>query len=251
MISISVPNYLNGVNLRRIPTLPLWTPMSTPISFESYRDASEPDCLVSSSGRVSQFLNLIDPQLHSWNQASASYQPYTGLETVNGHNVLTFPDEVLGLYVPSIIGIYSYFIVAKGNTVKARQVYWAKYSDTEMPSMFQNHTSGLALRRVGTPSVKVNGVDTPLPNASEAWQALVTDKPLCSSYNGFTHDYLSNFGAFGTVETFQGQLMAVVGKAGNFTEDELLRLEGWSAHKYGFASDLPDTHIYKNEPPKE
>lgn len=52
--------------------------------------------------------------------------------------------------------------------------------------------------------------------------------------------------AYSTLHRFNGTLHAIIAGSGALpTFDEVQRLEGWAAHKYGFTNDLPSDHPYK------
>lgn len=53
--------------------------------------------------------------------------------------------------------------------------------------------------------------------------------------------------AYSSLHRFNGTLHAIVASSDYLpTDDELKKLEGWAAHKYGLVSSLPDEHPYKD-----
>jgi len=57
-------------------------------------------------------------------------------------------------------------------------------------------------------------------------------------------------GSHQTAEDFIGELGEIFLVSKAVTEEELTKIEGYLAHKWGLESQLPETHAYKSSPPK-
>lgn len=222
----------------------LWTPLDG--AFNEYHN---PNISVSeSSGLVDNVPNILDPGTNDYTQSVTLNKPSFTAAGVNGKDTVTFDGNNRHFQIPALTGTYSYFLVQSSPTSRSRHTFWGNFSGKACVTTFNGNTGG-AYIGVGSPTTRINGSSVVLTNADIAYDNLILDKPVASSFIGITIDGIDEFGEWGSGGDFGGQFCASVGKVGSFTTDEMERLEGWAAWEYDFVADLTFDHPYKSAPP--
>lgn len=236
-----------------------WDPSQLPLSL--WLDASDASSIISSGGSVSQW-NDKSPNGNNATQSTASEQPTTGVETINGLNAIDFDTDRLDINGLSLDNEHTVYVVAYTNATSS-------YRD---------------LLRASPPSFdfvfgQLNGNWSTFYGNGTVWADISANTPLQSSTTaslfGIVADGLGNATPYhsGSSQnnkncTLVGTLTGfTIGAAGNnnnrwdgpiaeiivtstalSTADRQL-LEGYLAHKWGLTTVLPLSHPYKTVNP--
>lgn len=255
------------------PSLP-WSPGRIPTA--AWFDAADPATLTAAAGTVSLWLDKSGNQNHAA-QATASRRPATGTATIGGRNAIAFdpfndqhlaaphhaslnPDGSGGAnlfavmhyagYVNRTSGINS--IVSKGTLLSAGASYGIRLNtDHKLPfkagdGLFatppQSFTSQDLLYSAtrddaaASASVFINGLlrattTTPTPFSSNNTSPLVLGGETTTTR---------------CADVRLGELIIVPGVV---ADENRRKIEGYLAHKWGLAGNLPADHLHKHSPP--
>jgi len=228
--------------------LELWTPFE--IATTAWYDASALNTITEddSPGFVSQWDDKKGGNFVI--QGNGSLQPQTGVNTINGLNVLTFsnpPYTLQTLVINTNINIEYAFVLLYYNggeslsqavgsaTLGSGNNYTIQLRADTNPDTWQNNTY-------------TNGSSTYTKAGASAVRNAAAIAGVASQ--GLTNFDL-NIGADRTQTNrgWRGYIGEVICGSNALTTDTKNRIEGYLAWKWGIESVLPSNHPYKNHPP--
>lgn len=243
----------------------LWTP--SVITTEGWYDCSDTDTITDSSGDVSQLDDKSGNAEHLV-QATGADQPETGTRTLNGLNVLDCDgSEFLeNLAFPITAGDIALFVVAEIDSLSSTANAIVSMNATGTPDW--QFDSNSATQFDGRINVTSMGSDVNLtggPFAGPSIYNINFDQSGAGIYNAFIDgiqravnttystamDASQEFRMFtnrGSVSMPNGAFAEVV-LITDFTAVTREIIEGYLAHKWGFSTNLPSGHNYRNTPP--
>lgn len=255
---------LLGASLSR-----LWTPSD--ITTALWLDASDVSTVTTVSGAVSQWNDKSGNARHATQGTSGNRPAYTPAGQ-NGLNVATFDGVNSWMALPNTTnppGVGAVFAACKPNHINAgcfiigRAYNWGSWQ------LLSAGTGTTARYGVGRVSVD-EGIAT-LSGLTNN-----TDKILTGVYNGTDVRVSSNGGTFAstaytatpayspddatslgaarntsnlTASVFRGGIYEVIVLHSAPSQDTIDRMQGYLAHKWGFAGSLPSGHPYKSAAP--
>jgi hypothetical protein len=249
----------------------LWTPAE--IATELWLDAADASTITESSGTVSEWRDKSGSSLHL-SQDTASLQPAYSTNALNGLPILTFGNNLLfrdtglnGLTTVSIFAVMRY-ITASGQDVPmgvgatgaadaVRALYRANGGTTQGFAGWVRDVAGSAYSTDTGGSHHIFAVwNTALSGSGyvfisrDGLSASYTPNPvgtLAATHPGFSVGSLQGSLAGGYYSDISVAEVVVLSTAPNTTNQRLV--EGYLAHKWGLAANLPADHPYKMEPP--
>jgi len=231
-------------------------------------DASDEDSIVSSAGLVSR-INEKSGNNNDPVQTTGSEQPQTGVDTINGLNVITndgISKEYMDLTNPIILSDHTCFFVGElveypplstnrfsmlGNSSQPADSHlWRVEPDGRIRVENDNGAQSLDLSCPGllSPGVFAISHDKSVPSQKIRCNGTQTDSSTL--IGDITIDViLGGYGLFwASYRTWYGTLGAmIVVPTTNITIIE--KIEGYLAWKWGQVSNLPGGHPYKSTPP--
>jgi hypothetical protein len=257
----------------RVPGTLLWTPAH--LGMAAWYDASDKDMIVERKGIVSQWSDKSGSDRHMV-QGTAGVQPTTGTRTINGLNAIEFDginDVMTGAKNHTdAITIFGVVLADSGANTDANRCWLSApggtnpdyhmmapaNADTLGAQMLDSTGSGSpasrpAVRNIahiigayswvpgGTAGgVRVDGGTTAsLAAKATGLQMKATELAIGRQKPGFTTRFYD--GLVGEVLIINRRLAA--------TDDDFLKIEGYLAHKWNLAANLPADHPYRNVPP--
>jgi hypothetical protein len=247
----------------------LWTPAQ--ISTALWLDAADASTITTVSGAVSQW-NDKSGNGRNASQATATNRPALTANGQNSLNVLTFDGVNDWLLLPDSTnpsGANAVFAACKPNHVNVgcfiigRAYYWGSWS-------IISTATGAGVRY----TIGRSGIDEAASNVSSLSNN--TDKIFTGVYNNANVQLSVNGGSFTNTSytqnpTYDGRDSTTIGVARNTSNDiasplagplyEIIvlhsapsqstidRVQGYLAHKWGLAANLPSDHPYKTAPP--
>jgi hypothetical protein len=250
----------------------LWTPAE--IATELWLDAADASTITESSGTVSEWRDKSGSSLHL-SQDTASLQPAYSTNALNGLPILTFDNDLLfrntglnGLTTVSIFAVMRY-ITASGQDVPmgvgatgaadaVRALYRANGGTTQGFAGWARDVTGSAYSTDTGGSHHIFAVwNTALSGSGyvfisrDGLSASYTPNPvgttLAATHPGFSVGSLQGSLAGDYYSNISVAEVVVLSTAPSTTNQRLV--EGYLAHKWGLAANLPADHPYKMEPP--
>jgi len=242
-----------------------WTPAE--ITVETWWDASDTDTITDSGGAVSQWNDKSGNNNHL-TQGTASAQPVTGTRTINGLNVIDWDDNSPQdrMQLTNVItdgAPFAAFVVAQFDNVNSNAIVYDSTNNRYTQLGEVSATNNIIFRLGADEGGGINftgangssiGTDVGL---MEFW--VETGGAAYASINGALSgtsagtwtatDYeISRLGRNGS-DSMDGRLAEVILMVTEPSEADRQKIEGYLAHKWGFAGSLPVGHPYKNTPP--
>ena len=250
------------INVTNDNVLVNWTPSE--ITTTAWYDADDPSTITESSNLVSKWLDKSGNGYHL-EQGTSSWRPQTNTYNISGRNTIRslFQDRITNTSIDinmssgiMVIGVHEWADSPWADMAQIRKddgddVMQVRRRGGNSRLVYQTKLDG-----VGGTSDGVNGAST-------------ADTPfLVSQYQNGTHfkSYLDGTSETSTARTGSFEVQEIeIGwqtnggtdtKTGEFiilpvTDDETREMvEGYLAHKWGLASELPVSHPYKSNPPQ-
>ena len=232
-----------------------WTPAD--ISTLAWYDAADASTITLNGSNVSQWDDKSGNGYHA-TQGTASLQPTNAASSFNGNNSLVFNSSLLG--VPSITfpdtqaSFYAVFNVNNDTS-------YAVFSDTNENHWDRFDGDGLTYANafrivrfscdIGAPT---NGplILGYIANASTPSYIVTLNGDVAFTDTNTTFTFVNNLiglGRGGTAAALNGNLGEVVMTPSALSTSDRQKLEGYLAHKWGLASNLPGAHPYKSTTP--
>jgi dienelactone hydrolase len=251
-----------------------WVP--TNITMAAWYDAADASTITASSGAVSQWRDK-SASARNLNQSTSGARPQTGTRTIGGLNAIEFDgtDDVLtgSANKTDAITIFGVVLTDSGSGADANRSwlsspggsnpdYWMKsvaYSDslgTMMCDTGGAYSSGDATAARSAAHIHAayswvaggaNGgtrIDGGASGASIAAKSTTLQKSATELAIGRQKNNAGRFhdGLVGEVIIINQRLTDA--------DADFLKIEGYLAHKWGLAANLPADHQYKNTPPR-
>jgi hypothetical protein len=238
-----------------------WLPVS--LNPQAWYDASDASTVISAGGLVSEWRDKTTNNRHA-TQPTGSNQPATGTNTMGGRNVISLngSNQFFNVNLDYLANVtHSAFIVTRttvfgniygaatsgsgasslhvgfANNTQYRMNLWGNDWNGSIGSAF-NASSGNVLNYIWTPGVSK--------------QIFANGSSQGSSTNAGNISTMAGGGRFGNVvgqSLYGGNLAEMVFITGNVSAADRERMEGYLAHKWGLAGNLPTAHPHKNTPP--
>lgn len=250
------PLFLAAAAVNRGPQL--WTASQIPAK-KLWLDASDTASITSSGGLVTQWNDKSGEARHA--TAAGVNRPDTGINTLNGKNVLTFDGTNEGFDLASAITPtdskqIAVFMVCKGHGLtlsNKTQEYYINLNPftNDITWNFQFASETLAVSRSTTAWEVISLLHINL-GADDVAEGSVNGT-VANSQN--TAGLNTNFTALGleasgmASQGFDGDIAEVIVVDGKVPTFERMRIEGYLAHKWGLTANLPASHPYKTDPP--
>lgn len=232
--------------------VPRWSPVSTP-TIVWYDASDESTISAGGSDNVYQWDDKSGNDYHLI-QNVAAQQPTTSLTTMNDLNVMSFQHEDNPFQVsfaPSLNNISYTFLVYQGFDGSTGSDAFFEYKNSRHTVMTDR------LAGVGNvPYGQTFGTSGFLrffkdnSNGAEIYEntVLILDSDSASyPASTFSELYIADDSTGGNEITIDFGEFIVVNEA--MTDEEIERMEGYLAHKWGLVNSLPADHTYKNVPP--
>ena len=249
----------------------LWTPAS--INTQAWYDAAETGTITSSAGNISKWADKSGKGFDL--VVDGGPGPRTGTDSIGGHNVVDFSTAANTLHTTSnpfypTISDAAVFMVANVKTITGQNPMFALTGSTSLSRRWLLNCPFSGNIRFGCgdfasePARVIYG-----PNLSSNQKILVGS--YCSVSDSVQKIWLDgnevasdNTGH--TVTVNAGEFIVLSGITPNFTIDDCSigeciiingtlsqatreKIEGYLAHKWGLAANLPGAHPYKSAPP--
>ena len=252
----------------------LWTPES--ITTALWLDAADSDTITEVSGAVSQWDDKSGNDRHAAQSASGSRPTYTSVK-LNSRNVVTFDgtDDWLGC-ANSIFSdqlSFSWFAVVRRSTTDTiGGLFCERVASNSAAVQFLAVDTTSVLNRPGAASASGNIEQTEyvsLPTTPQivgsvqaatfgsafrnglqvatntATKAALTFRPLLLG-----GQYDSEAGSVAWQQFWPGYIAEFVVTMSTMSTSDRQKLEGYLAHKWGLAANLPSDHPYKQHAPR-
>lgn len=241
----------------------IWTPYLT--TTKAWYDASDTSSsnITHSNGKVSGWKDK-SGNGNNLTQGSSAEQPVTNTRTINGLNVLDFDgtddnmDMTTGI---SMAGEFGIFVVAQSDVGQGNiDMYLGQAANDNKIGIFSGTTSFLRVNNNFGDSSSL----TFSPNTNAFMSGVIrnaSDK-VDMGYNGATYTRMfsdqtragnSNWDKVGGGQTGGQDWNGVIGEIifidGSVSTSLKEKIQGYFAYKWGFVSNLPSGHTYKNSPP--
>jgi len=252
----------------------LWTPSK--LATKVWLDSSDASTIVLNGSNVSQWRDKSGNNYHV-SQSDAAYQPLIGVETLNGLQLINTDgyDQLSDGQIPLVSNNFTVFFVAKSDvTHQIDTQSTSGISGTTGQKFVTTPGNGGAVSRCGGGvSLGPNGISA-YEHASSYMPAVAVYQEAFSGYNVFNgevvskktsfyingvkkHDGLTSpkdevfiEGGIGSwYDSLDGNLAEYIIIAGNITQADRQKLEGYLAHKWGLKDKLPSDHPYKTNAP--
>jgi hypothetical protein len=234
------------------PQPTLWTPLGM-TGLQRWYDAAEDSSITSSGGKVSQWLDKSGNNRHA-TQATAANQPTYFSSDAFGRKSIgnTTAAGLLGLDCPPATFKEVYLVGFYGN---GQETVFAEYA-----SFFTgNENASNARRIVGTSGANsilstANFTTTGFKNGSaSATGALLPLPPSILRFVGAATStsqttYLF-YSSLSSGRSFRGAFSEVIFFAADLSAADRQKVEGYLAHKWALAGNLPADHPYKSAAP--
>lgn len=258
----------------------MWTPADLPAPPKIWLDDESQMTVV--SGRVSHMKNRGSIVNANAVQTNSAYRPLLMENELNGKRIVRFDDRLLevenarSLFRNVGYG-WSFYIVRKRTTdavVAVRQIFYtetgsglARYADGYYVSA---NSYAMGRRRLDNAAAQnlVGSAATAgkwdLRFSETSWATATARMRIDGAVDAESFAYLtpgltSNTDAKGN-PTIAGELgfanlgdidlaCVLVSSGDALSQDSILRIEGWAAHRYGLAENLPADHPYKEVAP--
>jgi hypothetical protein len=263
-----------------------WGPLDFP-ELGAWWDCSQTDSITSLANRVSALADLGHFDL-DMPQPVGAFQPYTGIATMNGRNVLSFAGHRLDNYAraadifPPYVDTSFFYVFRQTGLDALSNLEIALYSSnqTQFPAVSPQYDGfgeegADVLQMTAGPNFALN--DGPwsygttglsattdakfnltrfrrnLPaNDSELWEnGVIKDTFLSVPGMNYAPTFFAIGGHYGSTRLgrlLTGELGEVI-VVRNLTTADRLRAEGYLAWKWGLVANLPTGHLYKKAPP--
>ena len=252
----------------------LWTPASLGADLALWLDAEDAASITLNGSNVSQWSDKSGNNRHA-TQGTAADQPLYSATGLNSKPILTFDgsDDVLlnasvgasGLSNVTIVSVFRQIsggvsedhqinIGQTGTTGKARGFYRQGFgTDLQFGGWARIATSTLSLDVGGTHHIfgfansALSGTGNVLLMKDGETQTLTTSGALDTTLDGFSVGSLQG----AAISTYYSNISVaeIVVLYSAITTLDRQKLEGYLAHKWGLAANLPADHPYKMEPP--
>jgi hypothetical protein len=255
------------------PRFTQWTPAN--ITTALWLDAADASTITTVSGAVSQW-NDKSGNSRNVTQATAANRPIYTAAGQNSRNVITFDgsNDVLSLASNLSLGTQHTILIAAqyagGSTLPtttAGELFGS--GATEYTALaYGNWTTFFSNERLvyNTESTGNNGYGITSDRSSQILASLsfnqsgtlfrgrfngASDFAAVNSNGGFSStNYPKNIKNIGGgVATFNGPIFEIIVTASYESLDNVQKLEGYLAHKWGLTANLPADHPYKVNPP--
>jgi hypothetical protein len=234
------------------------------ISTTAWYDAADTSTITESGGSVSQWDDKSGNGYHAF-ELTASNQPQTGVDTINGLNVLTVDQDYLRAVTPTGVpaGTFPTSIQITGVIKKTGSPLtfeaFATRTVVGTPAPIDNFNERRQIGNSGTDTF-LTGVDIRTLTDTTILSELANTSGLKEWVNGTLNmdessgTYADNssvllLGTRGDAVTrFRGQWGEFIFTT-ELSESDRQKVEGYLAWKWGLVANLPDSHPYKYEPP--
>lgn len=250
-----------------------WLPSALGSSVLCHYDCSNRATITEAANQVSQ-LDDLGPRGYDLPEATASQQPITNTRNINGLNVLDFDGvnqelqlNTPGPYLRNVSGALVAAVI-QADTITGENGFFEVADDSgtsRLKFQVQNSTISIAGRRLdsdGYVEREAQAIDTNphlvvaiFDYVNAAWDVSL-DGSLDGSQAFQTAGNTSDTDgddmglSWRPGEKFDGVIGECIAVENDVTTDTRQRLEGYLAHKWGLAGNLPASHPYKNNPPE-
>ena len=250
-----------------LPDPPPWTPAEASSSLSAWYDASDASTITASSGRVSEWRDK-SPNGYHVAQGTATERPTTSTRTIGGLNVIDFNqanNERLFNHSVSInfdeaiiLGVYQFDDAPSQNWRRA--LFMSNSSTADYISIRNHDTQSRFSVEYHDGSKNYNaGLDVNSWNAFMGGVFISPGRNQFIEVNGQPATWSSSidqtininrlrFGSTTTSNRFDGAMGEVI-ISDSYDLDRRRKIEGYLAHKWGLAANLPGNHPYKSEAP--
>ncbi|PXA04418.1 hypothetical protein DDZ13_07760 [Coraliomargarita sinensis] len=242
-----------------------WTP--TDITTTAWYDASDASTIIESAGLVSQW-NDKSGNANHMKQASASSQPVTGARSINGLNVMDFDgadalQEDSNAFGATIDDAFVFMVVQRDRAQEEREDFFELNPDWYLQTwvwdnpdaMFRFYSNGTAVSlRNYVPNTSgvttlLGAYDSTTEDIKQLWVNGVNEAEGVSAGVTTTTSGVM-IGAGGTTDDFDGAVAEFITIGSTVSAETRQKIEGYLAHKWGFAASLPAGHPYKDAAPQ-
>lgn len=240
------------------------TPADLGSSLAAWYDSADASTITASPGLVSQWNDKSGNGKHL-TQGTSTKRPTTGTRTLNGLNVLDFDggDVLLNTsFAHSSLNV-SYVQVFKSDTTGSGIGTFIGFGRTNASEGYIRNESGSeTLRGYGhrfpeQGEVYFNQNTNPHivsyvksgTSSQEAWQDGTKGTERTTAMTTFTSQRLSIGGRMDEVSTADGFVAETLILSSSLSEADRHMLEGYLAHKWGMATNLPAAHPFKSAAP--
>jgi hypothetical protein len=240
-----------------------WTPENLP-GLSAWYDAADATTITASGGAVSQWNDKSGNGKHL-TQATSTRRPATGTRTVNGLNVLDFDggDVLLNAsFAHSSLNVSYLQVFQSDRTGSGTGTFIGFGRATANDGYFRNESASDTLRGYGQRNpnqgeVYFNQDTNPHivsyvktgTSSQDAWQDGTKGAERTTAMTTFTSQRLSIGGKMDETAFVDGFVAETLFFASSLSADDREKLEGYLAHKWGLAANLPAGHPYKSGPP--
>lgn len=235
-----------------------WTPADLGVA--RWYDANDASTITHSGGAVSQWNDKSGNSNHA-TQTNSALRPTTGSRTVNGKNIIEFPNtnsQCLNISAIDVIGkeVWAVFMV-DDYTTSTSQLLLGAGGNVQIG--VNSSTQNMRLWSASGPYSADTKSTTTIPQSTATvagWLAHTTTKKF--SINGSLQTTTDNYvsGAMsaqqigrGQYAVFDGSIGELIITNGTLSPDDRQKMEGYLAHKWGLQANLPGTHPYKDTAP--
>ncbi len=233
-----------------------WTPAELGESLVLWLDASDASSVILNGSKVVQWSDK-SGQGNNAVQAAASLQPTYSLEGLNGKNIITFDGVSDGFQLDSPVALPRDMVsVSQGRgylyaadnpvdrllyLVDGTTIFWNDQGPQGRTIAGRNATDTFiehySLDSSGAVEIFIDGTSK-FTKANATW----------ANGNAFNRIGLKYTGTTGQ-PTWDGTMAEIVGTNEVLSSTKRQKLEGYLAHRWGLAANLPSSHPYKDAPP--
>lgn len=242
----------------------LWTPVM--LNTAAWYDAADVGTITEVGGAVSQWSDKSGNGNHAV-QGTASLQPTTGIENIGGLNSLGFnatEDELSYNSATSLLtqgsNVHVFFVGdvpatgasfadviqhaggGQGFVISRRQTFDAMYLRVDSDTTFNSAIYSSAGFFDGVPHIFYANVLS--DNTRAIWKDGVVD--TMGGWTGNTFATSATMEGIGECSDEMGEMIII---NGSLTDADRQKIEGYLAHKWGLAGNLPGGHPYETDPP--
>jgi hypothetical protein len=244
--------YPNVASVLSNSILATWTPAD--ITTALWLDAADASTITEVGGLVSQWDDK-SGNGYDVTQVTGSKQPVTGATTIGGLNVIKadgVDDFMANILYPNQSQPFIRLFVFKSDTGSGGQHIISSTSSSQKISFIQGSTNFIGMFGTSSviSSVTVTTDTTIISNAFNGTSSIlrVNGGSDVSGNTGVVTATGITIGASNTGGlNFGGDIGEVI--EAPYTFDNMQKLEGYLAHKWGLVAELPSDHPYKNSPP--
>lgn len=236
-----------------------WTPAEIDAAdMLFWADADDATTITAAGGNVSQWNDKSGNDNHV-STATASIQPLTGTQTLDGKNVIDFIDDRLEF--SSSIAIRAAFVVVDdldGSSASANIApLFGEISDADLYTFVRTNATGEDISLDGTQTTQHTasfnaGTENTARNPSLGLSIAQKAGPglwTCLFSTPQTTGGIATFISSSTTYNLDGRIAEMVFLTAVPTTDIKERLQGYLAHKWGLEGELPPGFTYKAAPP--